>query len=437
MAPAATSPVMAVGAFLSFDRRVCLYLEDLAFRLSGHCPMVVVNEAADRHLLPGVSLKAPVLTVPPLVQDVYPRNEAAGGRRLPALERCLADNPFLVRAADIFLATWNHLTRKTAEYYVYVYYKYMVRLLDVHRPRVLMLWNKFAAFHYLLDQEARRRCLRVVYMEYGPLPGSLAFDTLGQTGESFPAAERSRFNSLKISSSDLEIMQGHLQWLRLTRFSRRRQPPPMSAETFERGLKPGRPVIFYAGQNDPDAGLVPYDELARDSHSPAFASSLEALSALDRLAERQDWNLIYKPHPIVVFKRSQPLDNLALKRAVVIEKGPIKDFIDRADLLVTISSKSAYDALIHHKPVVTMGYTPLRASGAVYEVFGSDRLEPVLKKALRCGLTPGQKRAFIRHAARMARHYLYADEAQGGLTVYAKTIDDLADLVLEEVRVSA
>lgn len=422
---------LAIGAFKSFDPAICFYIEALGQRLigSGSWELALLNTAAPRHWLPDIQLNIMEILAPESLWEVRPPLIEPNPSQRAAVEKCLTRRPWLRRAADNLRTAFPHLDQLSAKFRVFQFFWQIKRLYRQYRPRVVLLWNKFHCQHLVYDHAAREDGLRLIYMEYGVLPGSFTFDATGQMGESFPAMHSSVFNSLPVTDVQTSQMAHHLKDLKQSELNPKPQPPKGCSSELVGRLVKGRPIIFYAGQNDCDAGLVPYTQEARHLHSPLFSSTLEALKTLDLLADKNDWNLVFKPHPIVERNSSQPID-FRLKRAVVLERGDINEIIDLSDLVTTIVSQTAYLALIRDKPVVMLGHIQLKGSGATYEAFDTEALETTFRQALTAGLTLEQKRAFVSHCARLGRYYLYAMSPDKALSAYSGTVNDLADLIM-------
>jgi len=129
----------------------------------------------------------------------------------------------------------------------------------------------------------------------------------------------------------------------------------------------GRKTVVYMGQNDFESGMCPYTRNARQYHSSVFKTTLEALEYLSVLAIKDNWNLIFKPHPLVVslghtYKGKQ-------KNIDIVSDVNVNMLIDRADLVITILSQAAYIALFREKSVLMLGYTQLRGKQCTYEAF--------------------------------------------------------------------
>ena len=57
------------------------------------------------------------------------------------------------------------------------------------------------------------------------------------------------------------------------------------------------PVIFLAGQNDYASGIWPNNFIRKKIHSPFYKSTLDSANHLVSLAEKNNWHIIFKPHP--------------------------------------------------------------------------------------------------------------------------------------------
>jgi CDP-glycerol glycerophosphotransferase (TagB/SpsB family) len=189
-------------------------------------------------------------------------------------------------------------------------------------------------------------------------------------------------------------------------------------------LKPGRPVIFYAGQNDFESGLQPYNENSKKYHSPVFSSSAAAALFLAELCDKNQWNFIYKPHPIM-----KMFDNNSVTLpASAIEVGliDINDLIDISDLVITILSTVGYISLIRHKPTLMLGYTQLKDKGCTYQAFSLSLIEDEIKNALQHGFSLNQKQAFTKHIAQMLKYCSYDDYSDRPIR-YGRKIEELMD----------
>lgn len=293
--------------------------------------------------------------------------------------------------------------------YAYVYFMdYIVRnMLNALHPKRIMLRCSFLPLHIGIGHIAEEYNIPVVFYHSGALPGTMALDRFGEVGKSIPAICSEQFKKLPVDEEEIEYAKKVCYYLHKKSKNRRIQPKKRWKESVQRQIKEGLPILFFAGNNDAASGVQPYTEEAQKFHSPIFATSNDAAIYLGKLAEKNNWNLLYKPHPFmdaVEGARGSLPDNI-----IYIEQADINELIDFSDLVITIVSTTSYDALVREKPVLTLGYNQLRDKDCAYQAFGEDRIENVIKLALEKGYTAEQREAFYLHVAQMLKYYLYDD----------------------------
>ena len=248
-------------------------------------------------------------------------------------------------------------------------YNYLNDVLDTLKPSVVIMWNKFHAFNSILDHVCKQKEVRTLYMEFGPLPGTYTLEPIGQMGESAIARFHSEFMKLEVDSTDLSNAESTLTYLKRTGLSRRKQPKTDLNDLIKK-IDNGRPTILYAGQNDYESGLIPYTSDSCKYHSPNFKSSGDALNFLANIAKKNDWNLIYKPHPVI----TKYSEDSSYPENVIVMDADINQLIDICDVTTTILSQVSYVSLIRDKPVVMLGFTQLRGNGSTYEAFELEKI---------------------------------------------------------------
>lgn len=277
---------------------------------------------------------------------------------------------------------------------------YFEKVYSIIQPAAVLMWNPYVSFNKIAENVAKRNNIKVAYMESGVLPGTISFSTWGDLGESRPSKEPSYFMELPIDTNEINRAEEVINFLRDSGFNRNIQPKLQTKVV----LKPGRPTIFFAGQNDSECGLVPFEKKTNE-FSPCFRSSEEAMIFLAEIAYKNDWNFIYKPHPIVARHR---LEQVAIPSNVIyIMQGDINKLIDICDVCVTILSTTAYISLIREKPVVMLGKIQLNGQGCTYEAYNRDVIERTIHEAVENGYSLRQKENFKAHIARMCKYYLY------------------------------
>ena len=291
-----------------------------------------------------------------------------------------------------------------------VYYTYHTTklLIENLKPSVVIVHNKLYSLHEIMIEVCREYNIRTLYFEFGALPGTFVLEEKGQMGASWVSADYDKFNALPISQNDLEAAKKVCTFMKESGINRNRQIKVSIRDEIYKRIKADRPIILYAGQNDFDSGIVPYNEYAKQFHSPVFAGSDEAAIYLAEIAKKNDWNLIYKPHPLAV-KHGRCLEAGLPENIIWINEADINEIIDLSDVVVTILSQVGDVALIREKPTVMLGYTQLRRKGCCYEAYKLEDIEPHILEAIKQGYTEKQKRNFIRYVARSLKYYLFDD----------------------------
>lgn len=320
--------------------------------------------------------------------------------------------------------------------YALVYYhrSFVQKLLETTVPKAVIIRNTFEALNSITEEECRRCGIEVVHAELGVIPGTFTFDIGGEMGRSYPAIYPQQFMQLKIT--DEEVNEAYEIWNYIARenMNRKIQYKLNFDECVKKRIDINKPTILYAGQYDFSSGIQPYDDVCKKFYSPFLKSSLEGADMLAEMAERNGWNFIYKPHPSMSLLNER-YDTLP--ESVVIAEGiGINYLIDLADVVVTIISLTAYDALIRNKPVVMLGYMQLKDKGCTYQAFEKEKVEEVICQALESGFTQEQKEAFARHIAQVCKYYVYDDNTERPLRYGRKMPEEWEDLKLLKTKMA-
>lgn len=283
---------------------------------------------------------------------------------------------------------------------------YFDTLISSTCPARILMYNSVSPSSIILDNICKKCNLPIIFTHPGIIPGTLSFDVNGEMGESIPAVQWEKFSRLAVTAAELEYAKLVWDYLYKSKLNRKIQPQNEFTSALQSYIKPNRPIIFYAGQNDVFSHMVPYTERTKKYHSPNFTSSLEAALFLADLCEKNDWNLIYKPHPM--YTQPEQIKQLP-SNVIFLEYGDINALIDMSNVVVTILSSTNYNALVRYKPVVMLGYNQTRGKGCTYEAFKKDRIEDTIKTALSNGFTQEQQDAFLLHMAQCLKYYLYDD----------------------------
>ncbi|MBR4083452.1 MAG: hypothetical protein IKK33_04120 [Lachnospiraceae bacterium] len=398
--------ILIWGAMLAFDSNSIANLNEV--NKSEH--IIVFSEASKERIMTNV-------TNEDIIFDYYElpfillKNHYLKQRQNTLLNRnfqCeyIAQKDYLNDARKVLRKKYWSMEYGYENYMIYYYDYFIRRVMDILKPKCVVMWNQFYPLHAVLDYVCHEMGVKVVYIEYGSLPGTYAIDYRGQMGESIVSVESEWFKALTVEEEELEYAEKVWRYLFTSRLNRKIQPENDWISEINRKIRQDRPIIFYAGQNDYESGLYPYTERTKEFHSPVFKSSMDALVFLAEKARENNWNLIYKPHPVCMEERISVPNNV-----ILIKEGDINDIINFADVTVTILSQVGYISTIRKKPTVMLGYTQLKGKECTYEAFERDKIMSIIKEALIDGFTSAQERNFLRHIAQLVKYYLYDDNS--------------------------
>ena len=312
---------------------------------------------------------------------------------------------------------------------VYEYYCYIDYVLNIINPKLLICLDSTTVGHNVLNEMCKKKGIKTIYTHPGIIHGTISFDTTGEMGESIPAIYSKQFQDLKIEDLEIEKARHVKKYLYESRLNRKVQPKIDYSQSINEQFK-GRPTVLFAGQNDVGSHMVPYTQRSKDFHSPVFKSSTEAAICLANLCLENEWNFIYKPHPMYA-----PADekDIMPHNVQYLRYGDINTIIDCSDVVVTILSTAGYDAIIRNKPVVMLGYTQAKGKGITYEAFDKREIEEKIRDALENGNTYEMTNNFDRHLAQCLKYYLYDDGEERSVR-YGKSISSKLEELYELER---
>lgn len=427
--------ILVAGDMVSFDKGVCRYLNMLSERLhqKGY-NLVLLSEAV---LAPDELLKKRISFAACKVPDVLGKNYYKKNCKVDTpddITELITRTDYLSWAVENWTMRHSDMDQSYAQMLAGIAHIYYNQVFDYLRPCGMVLWNEFHALHHIIKGIACDRGIPVFYMEFGSIPGTFAFESSGQMGESYPAVKYKEFAGQPVSEEELQRAGEIWEYLKQSKLNRNVQNSSEHEKKVLHALDTDKPIVFLAGQNDFESGLCPYREHTKKYHSPVFKSSYEALLYFAELAEKNNWTLLYKPHPIVYALGSQT--EKIPRHVIVLNEMDIHELIDAADVTVTILSQVGYVSTIREKATVMLGYTQLRGKSCTYEAFQKDGIEETLKRAIKDRFQNGQQQAFLKHLAQMVKYYLYDDLSDRKLR-YGQPLERMVEQIMEKMTEEA
>ena len=275
-------------------------------------------------------------------------------------------------------------------------------------PTLWIMWNKFNGYHHMVTYLCAQYHVPYRYTEYGVLEGTLSFDVDGQMAESWVAQKSEEFRALPVNESDHAVAESFLELARHEKKSRKPRVQLGTVQDYaERARAQHRKVVFYAGQNDWSSGMLPHVLPGSAIHSPIYRDTLDALEHLSKLAKTHDWQILFKPHPLLEDQHGR-VSVSHPERVDILTGVDIFECMELADVTVTILSQVSYLARTHGRPCVMLGRHQLSGKGCVYEATSRNDVGMILESALEQGTTPEQQVAWQQHVAQVIKYYVYA-----------------------------
>ena len=352
------------------------------------------------------------------------------------LVKPLEFHPDVVHGASIDAACWNRsLSRERIR--VLLYREHIRHVLQRVQPVLVIAWHQFFGSHYGMRSLMHECGVPWLFAEYGPLPGTILFDREGQGAESPIVTRNDAFVASPIDNTDLDRATAFVKKVRDEKRTRKPQTAPGQVhKALASSSRAGRPVVFYAGQYDCRTGMVPRSLPQAEQTSPVYSSTLDALSHLTELAERNDWTILFKPHPLAAPVTNNTGTIAAPDRVVNVPGANLFECLEAADVVTTIVSQVSYMSLIWERPCVMLGRSYLTGKGCTAQPETRNAVEFAVRSAIDLGFTAEARSAWIRHVAQLLKYAVFefdtdfsapglrgVDDAAGSLATVCATPD--------------
>ncbi len=312
------------------------------------------------------------------------------------------------------------------------YAAYMEQIIKEEVPSLVIMWCQFIPRHIILKGICDDKGVPCMYTHLGLLPGTIEFETGGQVAESLVATNATEFEKLHINEDDLLKTQNYIESVKLEEKTRKAQIAQRSLSEIEALCRrENRKIVFFAGNNDYYSGFWPSWIPNSKIHSPLFLNTLDALSYLEELAVKHNWQIIFKPHPNIE-KRHQKFELITGERVYFATGANIFECIKVSDLVSTISSTVSYLTVMCEKPLLMLGNNQLTQKGIAYEGETRDEIESNAVIAINEKVNNEMLLNGKNHIARLLKYYVFSfdDETKG---LVGRDIETCADFLVSHV----
>lgn len=399
------SNILVLGQIASFDKGTCNYFNNLNRKMDEY-NFVLISETPAMNIeqinkkINFKALNLPVASYPGKFDKFL---EVPVSKEI---DDKLYEKKYLKHTVNHLKNQFIDMTESYAKQLAVYFYNYCCEVLDKVKPKKVIIWNQFSAMHEVMKNVCDEKEIPVIFMEFGVLPGTFAFDNNGQMGESTVCVNYEEFNTKDVSKEEINNAREIITFIRDSKLNRNIQPMDDVIDKIKEEIDRSRPTIVLFGQSDYESGISPYTEHTKKFHSPIVKSSNESMTIMAEIARKNNYNLIYKPHPAMKYLN---LKSKIPSNVIVVDEVNLHDLIDISDVVVTVVSQTSYEALIRNTPVLMLGYNQLKGKGCTYEAFEYEHIESKLKDAIENGFTKEQKLSFDKHVAQLLRYYLFDD----------------------------
>lgn len=304
--------------------------------------------------------------------------------------------------------------------------RYFTVLIERINPLLIMVWNNWGCNSVVPAEIARKKGISTISVERGFLEGTMMFSVEGY-GKDAININPEKFCSLPISVNELEKAKKVIKFLRETQFNRYAQVAGNDTVQFKKWATSRKSKILLVGAFDFENPSFPQSDRTKEMYNPFFETSRKALIYIAKLSKRNDWELLYKPHPL--FERiDRSKKGNKETDAFYARNINVNDLIDLADVVICMVSGVSYISLIREKPIVALAYTPLKGKGCCYEPKSKRDIEVQIKMAIKYGISDNQKKLFIKHIAQVNKYYYFDDLGNRPLR-YGRPIEEISNFL--------
>lgn len=278
------------------------------------------------------------------------------------------------------------------------------KVLTTVKPKVALLWHEWNQASHVCKWFCDAYGVPTVFCHDGALPMTMGMDPVGEMAESTPVAHADEYYARPLSAPDYRRAITYRKLVRETGLNRKSTVADGSlGDLLAKVREDGKKVLFYAGCNDWQTGMLPVWWDKSEIHSPIFVDSYDAFRYLSDLCAKRNWVLLFKPHPHL---EPQRLD-LSSPHVIFVREANIHECVRLSDVCLTLVSATSYMSLFNDRPTVLLGRNSLSRSGACYEPAELGDIPGAIEAALRGDNARHMKKRWMDHLARMIRYTLH------------------------------
>ena len=302
-----------------------------------------------------------------------------------------------------------------------ILYQYTQSLIDILKPKCLIIWGGWSRYSYILEQIATEKKIPYGFMEYGWLPGTFQFDPCGIAGQGICATREKRCKVKKLTQEEDNNISQVFKYITDNQLDTR-SFRTNSQEIDLLNENNAKKILSFIGMSITGTGIRPGSEYWKKYISDVFDTIEEAVESVAKICLNNSIQMVFKPHPDMVMQ--QPFIDMLRKYNVMLVRDISIDYlIEMSDVFVSMASAVDYKVLIYRKPLVKIGQTGMNEKGCTYEVHNSSELQNNILWALENGQTQEQQQNYRYYIKELLDKYLW-DDLEDRPTRYGRDIKE-------------
>lgn len=287
-------------------------------------------------------------------------------------------------------------------------YDYYDRLFMILEAKRMVMWAAWSFQGYVLSEVAKVHRIPCRFMEFGWIPGTYQMDSKGIQGQGEYAQNPQKLLSVEVGTEEIKragVIRAYM--IDSQRDTGVFHNTAIDDERLSK-LDPDRKTVFVAGMDDEGMGMNPESDYWYHYVSHCFPSSKEMLAYIYDICRKNDWNLIFKPHPHYNKGNLVDIADIGPEIILVLDRD-VDSLIQIADVTVCMASAVEYKVLMYGKPLVPVGRSAIQGKKCAYEVKDKSEVETMLREAVQKGMTEEQRTSFDIHLAQLLKTCLWDD----------------------------
>jgi hypothetical protein len=271
----------------------------------------------------------------------------------------------------------------------FVIMRFYKELLAIVKPSHILIGTDIKPEWRVLYYLAKKNKIQCLFWEYGWIPGTIMFELDGSAGRSRIAKDALYYKRLS-NNYDLKKLQVIKRYILETGIDTGEFLHTQNDKNELKKINPNCKTIFLIGAGI-EREVKSSSYFWKENISSIYGSMNEILEDLDKICKKNNYNLIFKPHP--------GISNISsLKEAysdvIWIENMSVDEIIKIADVAVTLYSAVDCKVLLYEKPLIQVGHSILDNAGCSYVLKNRGEIIETTIKAINNGLLENQKKHF-------------------------------------------